>query len=258
MFVIRSSSNAVLKRIRAVSAGKERDLILLEGDRLIDEALACDLNLEEVVVVESRVERGAELESRGLSVRWMDAGLLQRVSRLETSPGILALAQRPPETPIEDFSASPESLVCVVAGIADPGNLGAVARTAEAAGCEALVSVAGSASPWNEKALRGSMGSLLRLPVSRGEAADIRARLDALGYRHLAAATRGGPSFDTADYSGPLALWFASETGEWPRGLGDLPVATIPMAGRVESLNVTVAAALMLYAAGRTVQRGDF
>lgn len=251
MFVIRSSSNAVLKRIRAVAAGKERGLLLLEGDRLVDEAAACELELAELLVSEDRPERGAELAERGFTVSWVAPELLQKVSRLETSPGILALAERPRERRLEDLSARPDSLVCVVAGVADPGNLGALARTAEAAGCEALVVIDGSSSPWNEKALRGSMGSLLRLPVARGEAAAVRTALDERAYRHLAAATRGGPSFEDADYSGPLALWFASETGDWPAGTGDLPPATIPMAGRVESLNVTVAAALMLYAAGR-------
>ena len=116
----------------------------------------------------------------------------------------------------------------------------------------ALCVVAGGASPWNPKALRGSMGSLLRLPVRRFESVEACTRaLD--GVRHVRAATRGATDLAAFDWADPVAIWVGSETGELPAACDGFDGVSIPMRGRVESLNVTVAASLLLYAAGRAV-----
>ena len=115
-----------------------------------------------------------------------------------------------------------------------------------------MVVLLGGVGPWNPRALRGSMGSLLRLPVVRGlGAVEALEALTAQGWRSVTAATRGGSSWREADWSGPVALWVSGETGVEPEALADLERDTIPMAGGVESLNVTVAASLLLFAAGR-------
>jgi TrmH family RNA methyltransferase len=140
----------------------------------------------------------------------------------------------------------------VVAGVADPGNLGALARSAEAAGVRALILLSGGTSPWNAKALRGSMGSLLRLPVVIAEdALQVGRELGDRGIRQAVAATRGGEAPASFDWKGPIALWVGSETGTLPDSGRGLEPLTIPMSGEVESLNVTVAASLLLFAAGR-------
>lgn len=253
MDVIRSASNPAIKRVRAVASGREAGCILLEGDRLVDEAVARRLPAELCLVAEGRPGRADELEARGLEVRRVQDDLLQRASDLVTSPGVLLVARAPGTVPVPAAStrgAAP--LVVVASGIADPGNLGALARTAEAAGAVHLV-VLGGASPWNPKALRGSMGSLLRLPVCVArDAGALRADLAAGGWRQVRAATREGADHTEFDWTGPLALWLASETGELPPEAADLEPVSIPMAGEVESLNVTAAAAVLLFAAGRT------
>jgi len=248
--VIRSRANADLKRARAVREGRAPDVLLLEGDRLVDEAVERGLELELLLVAEGRLARAAQLEARGLRVRLVADSLLDRASALATSPGVLALCRAPSAPDPASLAPDPRSLVLVDAGVADPGNLGALARSAEAAGASALVAVAGGASPWNEKALRGSMGSLLRLPVHRlGSADGAVAALPA--HRHVCAATRGGAPVSGFDWSGPIALWVGSEVGELPAACASFERVTIPMAGRVESLNVTVAASLLLFATGR-------
>ena len=249
--VIRSRANADLKRVGAVRAGRVADLLLLEGDRLVDEALERGLELELLLVAEGRSKRAAQLEAAGQRVRLVADDLLDRASALVSSPGVLALSAAPPAPDPATLAPTERSLVLVDAGVSDPGNLGALARSAEAAGAAALAVVAGGASPWNEKALRGSMGSLLRLPVHRfGSAEEAAAALS--GHRHVRAATRGGQPAGRFDWSGPIALWVGSEIGALPDAGGELEPVTIPMAGGVESLNVTVAAALLLFAAGRT------
>ena len=250
--IIRSRAHPALKRVRAARAGKEPDLLVLEGDRLVEDARATGLGFEELLVAAGREARAAELAAAGLAVRVVADEALAGVSGLTTPPGILALVRAPRPAAGAGLEADPDALVLVIAGVADPGNLGAIARSAEAAGARAVCALAGGASPWNEKALRGSMGSLLRLPVHRlADAGEARAAL--AGHRHVRAATRGGTPWRSFDWSGPLALWVSGETGEAAGATeaGALEPVTIPLAPGPESLNVTVAASLLLFAAGR-------
>jgi TrmH family RNA methyltransferase len=249
---IRSASNPVVRRVRSALAGRERDGIVLEGDRLLEDALAAGFEVELAVVAERRRARGDELAARGIEVCVLENGLFERASSLVTSQGVLAIGRAPRERTLETTPLGSEALLLAVAGVADPGNLGGLARSAEAAGAEALVHVAGGASPWSPKALRGSMGSLLRLPVLRFDAAPAAiAELALHGFRHVRAATRGGPRPSEFDWTGRIALWVGSETGELPPGTEAFERVTIPMKGSVESLNVTVAASLLLFSAGR-------
>lgn len=250
--VIKSASNPLVARVRTAVAGREKGLLVLEGDRLIDDALAARIAIEVVLVSEQRTERASEFEARGVEFRSIDDDLLRRISGLATSPGVLALARAPVEAHLGSVHLGPEALVLVVAGISDPGNLGALSRSAEAAGAEALCVLAGGTSPWNPRALRGSMGSLLRLPVIGCANAEHAAReFGEHGFRHVRAATRGGRSPSTFDWTGRIALWIGSETGVLPAVCEPFERVTIPMRGGVESLNVTVAASLLLFAAGR-------
>ena len=251
-----SRSNPLLKRVGAVHAGREPGTIVLEGDRLIDDALRAGHRVEVVLVDEDRAERTAELERARVPVQPVEAGLLQRVSALKTSPGILALCPAPAPVAVDALELSARTLLLVVAGVADPGNLGALARAAEAFGAEALVVARGGASPWNEKALRGSMGSLLRLPVAADlDAETIASSLARRGVRQVAAATRAGADPRRFDWKGPIALWVGAETGALPEVARGFETVTIPTTGDVESLNVTVAAALLLFTSGRADER---
>ena len=240
--VIHSRQNPLLLRVRAVLAGREPGWMVLEGERLIGDALASGLEVEILLFAEDR-PFPAPLAALAPRCRRVAPGLLASVSALKSSPGCLALAPAPAYRPLPP--GGPRSLLAVVAGVQDPGNFGAIARVAEAAGASGLVRL-GGAQPFGDKALRGSMGSLLRLPVhgpvEPGE-------LAAKGYRLVAAATRGGVDARSFDWSGPVALWIPGEVGgEAPAGA---EAVSLPMAGRAESLNVAVAAALLLYAAGR-------
>ena len=250
--IIRSKANPILKRVSAILAGREPETLVLEGDRLVDDALGARLAIELVLVAEERPERALDLSRYKVPVKLVETALLQRISALKTSPGILALCPAPRAIAIADIALDPRALLLVAAGVADPGNLGALARSAEAFGVRALIVASGSASPWNEKALRGSMGSLLRVPVCSGVDGDrIAMELRSRGVRQVCAATRGGADPARFDWSGALALWVGGETGSLPRAAREFESVTIPMAGGVESLNLTVAASLLLSAAGR-------
>jgi TrmH family RNA methyltransferase len=254
--IIRSRANPLLKRAAGVLEGLEPGTIALEGDRLVDDALRAGRPFEAVLVAEHRTDRIGELVARGAPVRRVETELLERVSKLKTSPGILALAPTPPPLDLARIPLDERSILLVAAGVADPGNLGALARSAEAFGARALLVACGGASPWSEKALRGSMGSLLRLPVGYDADADgVAAALEKRHVRSVRAATRGGKDARSFDWKGPIAIWVGSETGSMPSRAETFEAVTIPMAGEVESLNVAVAASLLLFAS--RVDHGD-
>ena len=250
--VIRSRDNPALKRAGAVQAGRDADAILIEGERLVAEARAAGLAFETVLVAEERAELALELEAAGLPVRRVEERLLARVSDLVSSPGVLAVCATPRSAAIEELALPGDALALAVSGLSEPGNLGALARSAEAAGASFLALVAGGVSPWNPKALRGSMGSLLRLPVAHFASARAASQaLASLGFRQVSAATRGGERPSRFDWSGRVALWIGAESGALPEETASFERLTIPMAGQVESLNAAVAASLLLFAAGR-------
>jgi RNA methyltransferase, TrmH family len=249
---IRSAANPAWKRVGAVLAGKDRDHIVLEGDRLIEDALRAGVGIEALFVDEARTDVPPSWRDARAPLRAVASSLLRRASGLTTPQGSLALAARPRGADLGALQALPRTLVLVAAGVSDPGNLGALARSAEAAGATALVALEGCASPWNSKALRGSMGALLRLPViERATAAEVARELGLAGMRQVRAGTRGGANYADFDWSGPLALWVASETGDIPAEAREFESVTIPMCASAESLNVAVAASILLFAAGR-------
>lgn len=254
--IVRSTQNPLIQRARAVLAGKVESAIALQGDRLVDDAIRARVVPEVVLVAHDREERARELLDRRIDVRVVDAELLQRIGTLKTSPGILAIARAPDEYDLSGMRIDARAVLLVVAGVADPGNLGALARAAEAFGAAAFVVVAGGASPWNEKALRGSMGSLLRVPVATSASAEsVASALAQRSVRCVRAATRGGTDPRSYASEGPIALWISGETGELPAIAERFDALTIPMRAGPESLNVTVAASILLYELGRGARR---
>jgi TrmH family RNA methyltransferase len=259
---LRSRANPLYKRLRALKerAG-EGELCLLEGPRLVLEALAAGLAVVEAVA-SPRAEASpagpaalAALRQRAVPVRRMAPELVASLSEAETSQGLLALARRPSFREEELFDGTP--LVLVADGVQNPGNLGGLLRTAEAAGASGAILAGGCADPFSWKALRGSMGSAFRLPHLRG--LPIQKALDRLagrGVRVLATAADGERRYDEADLCGPVAVVVGSEGAGLGAAVRERAAARlrIPLAEPVESLNVGVAAALVLFEAAR--QRG--
>ncbi len=259
---IRSRSNPLYQRLRArKERGGGSGPCLLEGPKLVLEALAAGIELVEAAAG-VRAERTAagraafdELRRRQVPLRRMSDPLLASLSELETSQGLLALARRPAFDQELLFRGTP--LLLVAEGVQNPGNLGGLLRTAEAAGATGAYLAAGCADPCSWKALRGSMGSAFRLPQVQGlQPEAILDRLRQRGVTVLATAADGETRFDQADLRGPVALLVGAEGS----GLGAAALGRaarrlrIPLAPPVESLNVGVAAALVLYEAAR--QRG--
>lgn len=259
---LRSRANPLYKRLRALrDKGGASPLCLIEGPKLVLEALGAGLTLVEAAA-SPRVETSptgaralAALEAGGVPLRRMAAELVASLSEAEASQGLLALARRPRFEPGSVFGANP--LVLVIEGVQNPGNLGALLRSAEAAGASGALLTRGCADPFSWKALRGSMGSAFRLPHQSG--LSIEGALDALAahrVRVFATAKDGERRYDEADLRGPLAVVVGGEASGLSPAVRQRADARlrIPLKAPVESLNVGVAAALVLFEAAR--QRG--
>jgi TrmH family RNA methyltransferase len=246
---IESPANELAKTIRRLGrdARARRREILLEGWKLLEAALESGVGLRTVVLA-SRAARVAERIPRGdLEIVEVEDGLFQKLTTLSSPEGILAVAVRPSRT-LDELSR--RGAILVADQLQDPGNLGAIARVAEAAGLDALVVVKGSVDPFAPKALRGSMGSLLRLPVYEIDEISLLSRFP---FRFAALAPRGGTDFRAFDWTPPIAVLLGSESRGLSSDASALSPArvTIPMKGPVESLNVATAAALVAYEATR-------
>jgi TrmH family RNA methyltransferase len=244
--VVTSRSNPLVARLRALKSRADADLALVEGPKLLAEAVSAG-----VAIVEVAAAPDASVPDVPVPVRRVAADVLASLSEMETSQGVLAIARRPSFDEEALYRAVP--LVLVAAGVQNPGNLGGLLRTAEAAGASGAYLTDGCADPFSWKALRGSMGSAFRLPhVRRLPLEEVLRRLAARGLAIAAAAATGTPC-DTADLGGPLALVVGPEGAGLPDDViarGSLRVA-VPMRAPVESLNVGVAAGVLLFEAAR-------
>jgi TrmH family RNA methyltransferase len=140
-----------------------------------------------------------------------------------------------------------------IAGLQDPGNLGTIARSAEAFGVTGLLLGERTVSPWNWKAVRASAGSLFRLPALKVELANALREIKARGVRLLATSSHKGTAIAEVDLRGPVAFIVGSEGAGIPKDVLALAdeVVAIPQSSRVESLNAGIAASILLYEAAR-------
>ncbi len=145
------------------------------------------------------------------------------------------------------------ALVVVLAGVQDPGNLGTILRSAEAFGADGAVSLPGTVSCWNQKAVRASAGSVFRLPLVTSTVDECFMHLRDSGLRVFTTALRGGAPADLVDLAEPVALLIGNEGNGVPEDIAVQAVGaiTIPCPGPVESLNASVAAGVLLYEASR-------
>jgi TrmH family RNA methyltransferase len=256
--VVESKQNARLKALRkALSTGTRGadGLVGIEGPHLLDEALRSGLSVATVYVAQGaeRILDALSLpgETEVLSV---PRKLLDEVLATETPQPVAALVEPPRWSwaHILGTRKSP-SLVVILAGLQDPGNLGTILRSAEAFGATGIVSLPGTVSAWNSKAVRASAGSVFRVPLLAASTDECFKRLRESGVKILATAVRDAEPATLVDLATPLAMLIGNEGNGVPRELADRADSsiTIPCPGPVESLNAAVAASLLLYEAAR-------
>jgi TrmH family RNA methyltransferase len=267
--LIESKDNARLKELRKALAAPGRGaqaleggaggLVGIEGPKLLEEALRAGLRVKTIFVAQDP-NRGSDRlldklhVKRDVEVLELPKKLLDQALATETPQSIAALVEPPNWSWSHVLNQNQkEALIVVLAGIQDPGNLGTILRSAEAFGATGVVSLPGTVSAWNAKAVRASAGSVFRVPLLATTVEEAMAWLREAGVKVLATTALGAKTADLTDLTAPLALVIGNEGGGVPGALAARAdgTITIPCPGPVESLNAAVAASVLLYEASR-------
>jgi RNA methyltransferase, TrmH family len=254
--VITSRQHPIVKEFRDLARGAG-PLMLLDGWHLLAEAADARVAVEKIAICgpptaaeQTIVDR---LRRHGALVVDVSGSVLNALSPVNSPTGVVASARIPAVTSAAVLSPAP-ALVLAATGLQDPGNAGAIIRSAAAAGATGVVLDELSADPWGWKALRASMGGAFHLPVVRSRAmASLIKDWRAARVRIVATVPRGGVSMYDLDFTKPTAVLLGGEGAGLPEEIitsADTRVS-IPMRGAIESLNAAVAAAVLLYEAQR-------
>ena len=256
---ISSRQNPLVARFRDLARARRADgRALLDGEHLVEEALDSGIRLETVAFAERLVHSRADglvdrvLRSGAEAVRVPDA-VMAAISPVRQPSGIVAIA-RAAAASLDDVVRPAPQLVLILAGIQNAGNVGAIVRAADGCGATGIVTTEGTADPFGWKALRGAMGSTFRLPVAAKQPLESTIEhLCRTGIRLVAAAPRDGTPLPGSNLRGPIAVVLGGEGAGLPDEVLAKAAAriTVPMRPPVESLNVAIAAALILYEASR-------
>jgi len=257
---IRSKDNRMAKLVRKLARRKYRDelsLFVAEGPNLIADALDSGADIQFALLdmgegsdAEEIVALSEALISRGIPVHRVESRLYRELCDTETPQSMLGVVAKKVYTERDVFSGD----VVVLDRLQDPGNLGTILRTADAAGFSGAVLMKGCGDIFAPKTVRATAGTIFRLPFLFEEDPDnLVRRLRSAGYAILCTAPKGSELVYDIDMSGRVALVIGNEAG----GACDTFVdnsdhrARIPMSGRIESLNASVAAGIMMYEAVR-------
>jgi RNA methyltransferase, TrmH family len=258
--MITSRQHPLVKQFRELARGGG-PLMLLDGWHLLGEAAAAAIVVDTIAVCGPPTAAEQQVVDRlvraGAQVVEVSGAVLNALSPVNAPTGVVARARRP-AVASEALLAPAPALVLAASGLQDPGNAGALVRSAAAAGATGVVLDEASADPWNWKALRASMGGAFHVPVLRTR--QLAALLDgwrAAGVRIAATAPRGGVAIHDVDFTVPVAVLIGGEGAGLPDDLAaaaDVTVS-IPMRDGIESLNAAVAGAVILYEALRQRRR---
>jgi len=253
-------------RLRAAAALRDRrdrlatGLALVDGGRESRRAVEAGLEIEsafvcrELIHGEEAAAAVAAVTARGVEPVEVSRRAFEALAYGDRADGVV-LVVRPPARRLEELHTATEPLLLVTEDVEKPGNLGAILRTADAAGCDAVIAIGGT-DLFNPNVIRASVGAAFTVPLAGAAAADALAWLRDTGIRIVASRVDAARPYDEADLRGPLAIVLGSES----RGLSeawladDVESVRVPMLGRADSLNVAATAAILTYESRR--QRG--
>ncbi len=270
--ILRSGANPKvrhLQRMRDNRLRRKAGRVIVDGWRETAAAIDGGLTLCGVYVADSATEPGpvddpvihrvlSTADRLNKSQRVSDA-IMDKISYGQSPRGVVAEFQQPAQM-LSRLSLPPSPLILVLDRIEKPGNVGAVFRCADAAGVDAVL-LCESHDPLSPNAIRSSLGCVFHIPTATGSESELAQFLEANSIRVIAARVESSTPLWRADLDGPLALVLGSEKdglgNRWQK-LGDAPVegVAIPMSGRVDSLNVSVSAAVIAFEINRRRHSG--
>ncbi|HYK34481.1 RNA methyltransferase [Alloacidobacterium sp.] len=254
--IVQSWQNARVKELRTALRKGEKTasgLIALEGQHLVEEAIFSGLRIATVFVRSGSLDILSHLPILDrTAILELPSDIFASAVTTESPQPIAALAEAPAFS-LEKILAQPHSLIVVSAGLQDPGNLGTIVRSAEAFGASGIIALPGTVSIWNPKTLRAAAGSAFRLPVVSATTQTIFSALRAKRIRTVATTVDHGTPAQQFDLTQPTAIFIGNEgSGLSPELVQQCDECiTIPSPGPVESLNVAIAASILLYETSR-------
>jgi TrmH family RNA methyltransferase len=262
--MITSTKNPRITAAVALRDRRTRDdarLTLVDGVRELSRALAAGAGVTEVFVDESAL--GAEAagvvtaaREAGATITRVGTAVLDRLAYGDRSEGLVATVTIP-NLDIDALALPTDALVVVLEAVEKPGNLGAVLRSADGAGADAVILADPRTDPFNPNAVRASIGTIFAMRLAAAPSEQALEWLNRQGIRILAARVDADVDYPEVDLRGPCAIVLGSEaeglTGTWSGD--DVTALRLPMLGVADSLNVSITAAVLLYEARR--QRGD-
>jgi RNA methyltransferase, TrmH family len=250
-------------RIRAAAALRDRRArdeagrTLVDGARELDRALTSGAAVETVFVDDAGlttpgVETVARARAAGAEIVAVGRAVLGRLAYGDRSEGLVAVVAIPDQS-LRELDVGPDPLVIVLEAVEKPGNVGAVLRSADAAGADAVIVANPRTDLFNPNAIRASLGTIFTVPVAAGLSSEVHAWLEEREVRVLAARVGSSLSYTEVDFRGPVALVLGSEAdGLTEAWTGDhVTSISLPMHGVADSLNVSITAAVLLYEARR-------
>jgi TrmH family RNA methyltransferase len=259
--LISSRQNSLVKALRL---GFHQGELTPDGDcavdgvKIVEEAIRSSVRITALFVAESardRVNRLLPQLGNHTETLLLPDDVFRSAVTTETPQGVAALI-RVPQAKLDTMLQVIEPLIIVAAGLQDPGNLGTVIRSAEAFGATGIVACDGTVNPHNPKVVRGSAGSIFRLPVLKTTGTAALTAMRERGLRILATSSHKSIPLQEADLTGPLAIIIGNEGSGVPRDLlkeAD-QVIRVPHSPKVESLNAGIAASVVLYECARQRQ----
>lgn len=240
---------ALLSRINALRSGigrVEDKYFLGEGFKVVKEGIIAGWLPRWLIISEENLERYKEilsLVSSEVEVYFVNSKEMEKISTLETPPGIIGIFPR------REFMLPTGNFLVLIDGVQDPGNLGAIIRIADAVNASGVVVLKNSVDPYNYKVVRGSMGSIFHIPVSKvkdteGFLSDIKRK-----YYIVGTSSHTGELFYDFNWRFPLVVIFGSEGKGLSKEIEKIcnAIVKIPILGKAESLNVAVASGIILY-----------
>ena len=258
--MLTSPANARVKRVVKLRTRRHRDRerrFVIEGFKELDSASRAGFPVETVFYCEQHfAARGEEelvrrLHGAGVVCEATNAAVFAKLSYRHTPDGLLAVAASP-ELTLTALDVPRDSLWLVAANIEKPGNLGAMLRTADAAGVSGVLVADPTTDPFNPNVVRASVGTLFSVPLAVSSAVLVRAWLAEHDIRVVATSPSATTDYAEADLSGSVAIVVGGERdGLDAAWTTDAEAVRIPMAGQADSINAAMTAAVLLFEASR-------
>ena len=245
--MITSKTNDYIKHVKSLSQKKYRDEyheFIIEGIKLVKEALQEKINIKKIIICESLFNEKIDFDS----IEYVDEKVFKYISDTETPQGILAVASQ------KDASFEEGDIIFALDNVQDPGNLGTIIRTLDCAGINSLILSSGSADLYNSKVVRSTMGAIFRVNIERRkEFTQKLLELKEKGYKIIVTSLQTNKNFYDLNLKEKCVVVIGNESkgvSEEVIKIADIKIK-IPMIGKTESLNAGVAASIIAYEAVR-------